>query len=564
MKPSNIYIILMGALFASGALAAESENLLPENTTHSLLQRGKMLEKQIQVRQKNASQRNDPTSKQYNIGYEDGYNKAVLDLLKSQLLHGVNLPEVGNLANSASDAENQTPTSVKPPLIIAPAYQSPTAAPVTTSRPVDSGSPTAAGLSRAASIAIPAPTIPLPPSSVTAVPSASAAMTPPAAVINKDAEFKSLMQSSTKRLEARDWAQAASLASAAINIRDTVPEAYINRSWAYAEQGFMDKALSDANYAIQLNPNDGRAYNNRAYTYELRDDIGRARADYVTACQLKFGNACGVVKKIDEYLGGRGARQNNAISELMEKSAQLIQRRDWNGLVAVSSDILAVDDKQSVAYINRAWARAELGQLDLALTDSGRAIKLNPKDPLAYNNRAYTYELMDNLPLARKDYQSACQLKYQSACGVVQKIDEILAQKTTPVTTQTSTTPTNVGDRNARIAAMISQSFERYREGNWHAVEQLSNQILSLDPKNALAYVNRGGARTEMGLIYNALQDIDHAIDLDPKLGIAHNNKAYALERMGNLNKAASFYQKACQLGVKQSCNDYSRLSGAR
>jgi len=374
--------------------------------------------------------------------------------------------------------------------------------------------------------------------------------------------FRQYMTLSTQALQNKQWQKAAEYAGRAISIKNDVAAAYINRSWALAELGDTRQALVDANLAIQLEPELGLAYNNRAYTYELMDNLVEARNDYQRACQRNFRVACSVLPKVDKVLADRvGAKRAN-LRQLKNKSEALVRQRNWPEVIKVSTQIINIDANQASAFINRAWARAETGKYEASLADAGKAIIIHPDDPIAYNNRAYTYELMNDLDSARRDYAKACQLKLASACNVVAKIDAL--NKAQPKKVASSTQLAKPRSKQEKVQQLISTSFEKFRQGNWSAVEQLSNKILKIDPNNALAYVNRAGARTEMGLMYNALDDIEKAIRLNPRLGIAYNNKAYTLERMGAEQKAMAQYQKACQLGLQQSCKDFKRLKKRR
>jgi len=620
---------------------------VPDEKMQELLRQQRYLERQIAVRQKNANERKDGSAQQYNLGYDDGYNKALLDLLKSQLLNGIQLPNTaaapasagsftppplpagsqmirnpdpatsgvapsasGNTsmpANMSPAVRQSSVTPVTPlPTVSAPSAptQSPLATPTPTPTPTLMTTPTpsilptapaAAAAAGAAALvsgaaASSAPTsakpnvfagksIPLAhePEPALVPPSANAGMnaagnpTIAATTAKPKNEFDEYMSMSTQALQNKQWRQAADYASRAISIRNDVASAYINRSWALAELGDTRQALVDANLSIQIAPNMGLAYNNRAYTYELMDNLVEARKDYQRACQYDFQVACSVLPKVDAALAQRTMAKKDQVKELAKQNEELIRVHNWTQVIDVSTKIINIDANNTSAYINRAWARAENGQLEASLTDAGKAIIISPNDPIAYNNRAYTYELMNDIKSARRDYAKACELKLASACNVVQKIDEL--QKTAapsavatpaPAATVAVAKSAPAPSKNDQIQQLISASFEKFRQGNWSAVEQLSNQIIKLDSNNALAYVNRAGARTEMGLVYKALDDIETAIRLNPKLGIAYNNKGYTLERMGDLQKAAIQYQKACQLGLQQSCKDFKRLTKPR
>jgi len=602
---------------------------LPEDKVKDLLKQQRYLERQIAVRQKNANERKDASAQQYNIGYDDGYNKALLDLLKSQLLNGIHLPAATPSANSGNvpppvfpslsqrNTQNQSeeddssastsspamlssgatnavspqspaaqplaptqnhlarqPSTTAMPSATTPSLLAPATAAVGASAAVAASAPRSLATEPAGTVApsnsnrvFPAKSVPIqnaqnenpaPLNAATAATANTTAVNPSAPPSSKPVnQFDQYMSLSTQSLQNKQWQQAADYASRAISIKNDVAESYINRSWALAELGDTRQALVDANLSIQLAPNMGLAYNNRAYTYELMDNLPEARNDYQRACQHGFRVACTVLPKIDGVLAQRVMSKKEKIKELERQSEELVRVRNWPQVIDVASKMINIDANYASAYINRSWARAESGQLEASLADAGKAIIINPKDPIAYNNRAYTYELMNDLSSARRDYAKACELKLASACNVVQKIDD-LGRKNTPAKKVAQQTPPQ--NKQEKIQQLITSSFEKFRQGNWNAVEQLSNKILKIDPNNALAYVNRAGARTEMGLVYNALDDIERAIKLNPKLGIAYNNKGYTLERMGDKKKAVIQYQKACQLGLQQSCKDFKRL----
>ena len=236
--------------------------------------------------------------------------------------------------------------------------------------------------------------------------------------------------------------------------------------------------------------------------------------------------------------------RNKDFNFWIEKSLASLNSRQWNSAIREASEAIKLNQRHSSPYINRAWAYAETGDLQQAMIDANQAILMDSGNALAYNIRAYTHDLAGQIIDAKIDYQQACELGHQRACDTSLKIAGIAA-----------------ADINARVSMLISQTYDRFQDKDWKAVESISTRIIGLDPNNATAFVNRSGARTEMGDLGNALEDSNMAILLNPELGIAYNNQAYVYERMGRTSLAVDSYSRACELGVTQSCTDLNRLT---
>jgi tetratricopeptide (TPR) repeat protein len=70
-------------------------------------------------------------------------------------------------------------------------------------------------------------------------------------------------EKSKKFAASKNWSEMIRMASIAIQIDPSYPEAYVSRSWAYLEKGFPDEALADCQKALELDINNYGAYNNR-------------------------------------------------------------------------------------------------------------------------------------------------------------------------------------------------------------------------------------------------------------------------------------------------------------
>jgi tetratricopeptide (TPR) repeat protein len=63
-----------------------------------------------------------------------------------------------------------------------------------------------------------------------------------------------------------------------------------------------------------------------------------------------------------------------------------------------------------MAYVNRGFAYANKGQLDHTISDSNKAIELNPNLAMAYVNRGGAFLDLDQADHGCQDLQKACEL----------------------------------------------------------------------------------------------------------------------------------------------------------
>lgn len=105
-----------------------------------------------------------------------------------------------------------------------------------------------------------------------------------------------------------------------------------------------------------------------------------------------------------------------AVNRLVNKSEASFNRGDWDATVAEASGAIALDPKNEVAFTNRAGAYANKGKLKEALQDCNTAVEINPNFSLAYNNRGYALELSGHLPQATQDYERSCNLGNELGC----------------------------------------------------------------------------------------------------------------------------------------------------
>ena len=299
------------------------------------------------------------------------------------------------------------------------------------------------------------------------------------------------------------------------------------------KQILMNTKLNELDMAVdQSAAQSARDINSVQYKVGFKDGYEKAIAD------LKSSLSKEVMTPASTTVAGAKAAE-----QVSKSFDELVHEGNWDAAIASASSAIKLNPNDPVAYINRSWAYAEKGKLDEAINDANKAVEINPRNPMAHNNRAYAYELVGSLTKAKQDYKIACELNYQPACETVAKFDRALK-----------------GETDKEVKELLNRSYQKFKQQDWKSVEEISTHAINLDPGNAMAYVNRAGARAELGLLSTALDDCNRAIQLSPSLGLAHNNCGYTYELMGQAKQAEVAYQQACNLGVKESCRDYFRI----
>jgi tetratricopeptide (TPR) repeat protein len=468
-------------VFTGHGLAEELN--LGKRQTQVLVEKAQVLDAEIQQRQQEMTSQS-VESKEYQSGFEDGYNKAIVDLLKSKLLHDPTLSPKpkgdGLYANRrARPITNQQPTQpdtlyrqvTTPNMANTPPVQpdTPTAsftAPATVHNGVSAASAAAGALVNTAgknqqhaqqivqqnsqqsvqqtTQQTTEQTMPttLPASSETTVQATTLATTevttqattqattqtttgattqlPPQQTINEKSAQQWLLQSNDY-VGQKSWQSAIHAASQALALDANLVDAYVVRSWAHAESGQQQQALKDIGKAISLDSDNAVAYNNRAYIHELMDDGKKAQQDYQQACSLGYQPACDTASKLKQL----AEQQHQAnINDLTNASYRQFQQKDWKSVVKTTSELLALDPENTTALVNRAGAYTELGLYSKALNDCNTALILDPNMAIAYNNKGYVLELMGELKKAAMEYETACVLGVQQSCSDFKRLSQ--------------------------------------------------------------------------------------------------------------------------------------------
>ncbi len=98
---------------------------------------------------------------------------------------------------------------------------------------------------------------------------------------------------------------------------------------------------------------------------------------------------------------------SNATTNHQEVGVQLSNEGLWEEAISEFDEAIRLNPKDSLAYYNRASAYQNLSEYRLAIQDYDQVLGLNPRDALAYDSRADAYLDLGEYQLAIQDYDEA-------------------------------------------------------------------------------------------------------------------------------------------------------------
>ncbi len=216
------------------------------------------------------------------------------------------------------------------------------------------------------------------------------------------------------------------LASEAITADDRYVDAYIIRGQTYlriaslafssknqrAEQNsYAERALSDFDRAVTLDPASAWALLGRGDAYTWHRKTQEAASDYERVLQ------------IDPLFDVARQRLISLYTTLARKQTAMKQ---WRPALATLDKLLGAETAQSwvaqqkEAYLLRGQIYTQLGELARAVDDLSTVVQVDPTNVQAFLLRAKLYQRLMQGRLAKDDFERACALGSEEACGALQ------------------------------------------------------------------------------------------------------------------------------------------------
>jgi tetratricopeptide (TPR) repeat protein len=197
--------------------------------------------------------------------------------------------------------------------------------------------------------------------------------------------------------------------------------AYDGRGFVYSAKGEYDRAIADFDQAIRLDPQLADAYYGRGYAYSSKAEYDRAIVNYDEAIRLdpkdsvSYHSRGSVYRRTGEY--DRAIADFDRAIALDPKFAKAFSDRGLTYAGKGDFDRATDDLNRAIAlnphasgYANLAAVNEMRGDLLDAIANANEAIRLDPKDAVAFNVRGKAWFDKDQYALALADFDQAIRL----------------------------------------------------------------------------------------------------------------------------------------------------------
>ena len=175
-----------------------------------------------------------------------------------------------------------------------------------------------------------------------------------------------------------------------------------------------------------------------------------------------------------------------------------------------------------------------------------KAIELNPRLLLGYNNRGAAHMALKNYNAAIEDFTRAIGLDPTNAGAYSNRGLAYWRAKDEDSTIHDFDQAIEVSPRMAN--AYVNRGNLRSARGDYEGAIKDYDKAIELEPQSAFNFSNRATAYNKRGDHVRALQDHDQAVALAPKVAPVYGNRADAYWRAGDYDNAVRDYNKAIEL----------------
>jgi tetratricopeptide (TPR) repeat protein len=304
--------------------------------------------------------------------------------------------------------------------------------------------------------------------------------------------------------------------SKAVKQRKDLPFLYLNLADSYLLTNKPDSSLIYYYKATQIFPNYFDARFNMSIAFLALNDTANALEELAILEKLHSEES-----KI--FLAEAKIYSKNNPEKALEKINKAISIR--------------IDNDNF--YSERAGIYINLEQPELATDDITKALSLNENNDMAYFYKGLLLLKSGETTNARDNFQKALNINPKNS-----RASEALKSQETKV--ENYSVKQNPEE-------LINQAVKCAKESNFEKAIELLNQAVKLDPKNYIAYKNRGNVFANINKFDEAINDYNIALKLKPNDAGTFLNRGSAKLKKNDIDGACNDWKSSSSLGNKNA-----------
>lgn len=209
----------------------------------------------------------------------------------------------------------------------------------------------------------------------------------------------------------------------AIELSPSSARAYLGRGQTYLGLSQYERALEDLNKSIAFNPDQSEAYARRGEArVRLQSDFQAALTDFNKAIELGYNQP-----ELYRYRGQAYFRTNQRTQavEAYLKAGEVLNTNVEISSTVSSAKIAALDEAIDLGltdaklYLQRGTLHRLRGENTSALNDFNEAIRINPQQSGAFEERADAFYASGQCTRAEEDLRTACRIENRKLCQAI-------------------------------------------------------------------------------------------------------------------------------------------------
>jgi Flp pilus assembly protein TadD len=230
---------------------------------------------------------------------------------------------------------------------------------------------------------------------------------------------------------------------------------------------------------------------------------------------------------IDRVLGSPTVSVGPA-DEAIARGKAAAAKEDWDSAITECTEAIRLDPKNAVAYCSRGYAYGQKAEYDKELADCTEAIRLDPKDAEAYCYRGAAYGEKREWDKAIADLNKAVRMNPKYGAAYFQR-----------------------GCVYCGRGCLSVWGYMGLRKGDLDRAITDLTEAIRLTPDCAEAYYCRGSAYAGKDDWDKTIADCTEAIRIKPDFAEAYNGRGTAFMQKGHTEKAQADFTQAKRLGFK-------------